>query len=158
MKSLSILFFVAIIAASVNGFAQTALVTGGGDVSSPAGSVAFTIGETMYIDYSSPSGNINEGVQQPHYLLTTSSASYDVAAWDAHVFPNPVSEILRLHVAPYQGEELHYELISLQGQLVLRGRIASAQTDIPLHEVAAGNYLFRLNSDQSQTFKVIVSH
>ena len=158
MKSLSFLFFVAIIVASVNGFAQTALLTGGEDVSSPAGSVAFTIGETMYIDYSSPSGNINEGVQQPHILLTTSNEMYDVVAWNARVFPNPVSEILSLHVDPYLGEELHYELISLQGQVVLRGRIDAAQTDISLREVAAGNYLLRLNSDQSQTFKVIVSH
>lgn len=61
------------------------------------------------------------------------------------VFPNPVSDVLRIN-AP-DDKVYYYQVYNMAGQLVKEGKFVNKQTD--LSTLAAGAYLVRINSSKS---------
>jgi len=138
--------------------AQAAVVPAGGDAASPTGSVSYSIGQVVYETRSSETGTSSEGVQQPFEIyLVTSTEEINAVSWNASVFPNPVSTELTLKVEPFSGEELHYQLLSLHGQVVLRGAVTNALTRIDMQHLASGTYLLSIAGSTAESFKIIVN-
>ena len=70
--------------------AQSAVSASGGNATGSGGSVAYTIGQVTYTNFSGESGSISLGVQQPNLILTVGTQELDITL-SASVFPNPAS-------------------------------------------------------------------
>lgn len=61
------------------------------------------------------------------------------------IFPNPVSDVLNLDAK--DDKEYYYEIYSMSGQIVKKGKFDNKQTNIS--ELPTGSYLLRINNSES---------
>jgi large repetitive protein len=69
--------------------AQQASVSTFGDITGIDGSLSYSIGEPLYINFSSQSGNVNQGVQQPEVNVSVAVKVYLDGAF------NPITGLMR---------------------------------------------------------------
>ncbi|MEP6793450.1 MAG: T9SS type A sorting domain-containing protein [Saprospiraceae bacterium] len=138
---------------------QQALLTSGKDANGVGGSVAYSIGQTDYVNFSSDSGKISLGVQQPLVVMMVGIEDPKTNT-EVSVFPNPVSISihLKLEVASttIAKENPSFTLYDINGKIVLRQKIKEVLTIIPMEQYGSGMYLLRVtvNKGEVRTFKL----
>lgn len=143
----------------VNLFGQTSIGAAGGDTSGPGGTVGYSIGQVAYTNFSSESGNINQGVQQPYDIIMVSTANPDISL-NAAIFPNPsatsVQLILDEFVFSSGKHEFAYSLYDLSGRLLQQDEITASTTLITLEKLVGTVYFLRVsdNDREVKTFKI----
>lgn len=144
-------------------YSQSAVVTAGGDAIGPNGSVAYSIGQLDYDHYSSGTGSINLGVQQPDFVIIISTDEL-ADRFEIKLFPNPVGDETNLlfEEESYQkvNEILRYELYDLSGKMVMRDQINESKTIVQTRNLPIGKYLLRVisNDQDLKTFKIVKSN
>lgn len=137
------LFF--LISASCSYYAQQNTVSAGGDASGSGGTVSFSVGQIDYINSSSVTGELNQGVQQPYELFLVSLDESITETISIH--PNPFSNQIILNVS--EGKDLSYKLIDASGRLVIKGQCKGPQTTVDVSPLPSGTYQMVLfNVDQ----------
>ncbi|MGB4847809.1 MAG: T9SS type A sorting domain-containing protein [Saprospiraceae bacterium] len=138
---------------------QQVLLTSGKDANGVGGSVAYSIGQVDYVNFSSDSGKISLGVQQPLVAMMVGIED-PKANPEVNVFPNPVSKSihLKLEVASstIAKENPSFTLYDINGKIVLRKGIKEVLTIIPMEHYGSGMYLLRVNVNNAEvrTFKI----
>jgi Secretion system C-terminal sorting domain len=137
---------------------QQAIVTSGKDANGVGGSVAYSIGQTDYINFSSDSGKISLGVQQP---LVVMMVGFDDPKTnpDVTVFPNPVGTSIHLKFEASSilaKENPSFTLFDINGKLLLQKEIKEVLTIIPMEQYGSGMYVLRVtvNNAEVRTFKI----
>jgi len=137
--------------------AQKTLPVSGGTVQDSGGTVSFTIGQTMYINTTSASGSINQGIQQSFEFVTLSNPEYKALTLKAVPFPNPTTESITLALNDTDLTGLSYVMNTPLGQFISRGRLVRCETSIAMKNLPNGVYILRVqrNNKELKTFKII---
>jgi len=146
---ISIFIFISTLASSL--FSQTSINTIGTSEKSSAGSVSFSIGQTVF----NFSNGINEGVQQPIELFQLNSEKNNHNN-NVTVYPNPTSQKIFVNLdIPLIGSEC-YTIISADGKLVLSGKLVK-ENEINISSLPSEIYIFSIiqNKNSIQSYKLI---
>ena len=145
---ISVCIFISTLVSSL--FSQTSINTIGTSEKSSAGSVSFSIGQTVF----NISNGINEGVQQPIELFQLSSEKNNHNN-NVTVYPNPTSKKIFVNLdIPLIGSEC-YTIISADGKLVLSGKLVK-ENEINISSLPSEVYIFSINQNNNiQSYKLI---
>jgi Secretion system C-terminal sorting domain len=135
--------------------AQAVLTAAGGEASGLGGSVSYSIGQTCYASIASASGLVSQGVQQPYDVVTDISIHPDIAV-SISVYPNPSVAFITLNVGDQELRGLSFQLLDVQGKVLLNEKIAVVETAIRIDYFEAGNYFLKVRDTHSElkTFKI----
>ena len=137
--------------------AQSATLTSGGEASGSSGTISYSIGQTNYLSFSSGSGKISDGVQQPIEILTINVEELPLT-FSASIFPNPTSDQLIVQISTQKNQNLFSLLFDVQGNLLLREPIIGNTHKIFISDLSSGIYILKIsNGKESITSKIIKS-
>lgn len=136
--------------------AQTSSNAAGGDASSLDGSVSFSLGQVFYTAEANSSGNINQGVQQPIEIYST-SVDESLLDFQVTAFPNPTVREVSLSIPDFAGKKLSYGLTDVHGRALDAQMIEGQLTKISLNQVSSGTYFLTLSlsGQPIKTFTII---
>jgi hypothetical protein len=144
-------------------FAQQAVVTAGGNISSASGSVSYSIGQVMYSHIEGEVGSLNQGVQQPHVftIVGVEDVRKDIIV---RLFPNPANQFVHLQLttpAAFDGSKpLSARMYDMQGNLLSTQNLSDDITTISLNQLTEAMYILQVWQDQTQikSFKLFKSN
>ncbi len=153
LTQLSLLVF---FSAATTCFAQQNTEAAGGNATGAGGSVSYSVGQTDYHYLSGSNGNVNEGVQQP-YEIFTFSVDDNASQWGLSVYPNPTSDVLYLKIEKENFANLQYQLIDMNGKVILNNNIQNSVTEINMKSISSSTYFLTVinNKQTITTFKII---
>ena len=99
-----------------------------------------------------------QGIQQPYEILVISGIDEaEVISLEISVYPNPISDFLKLKLGSYNLEKLYFKLYDFNGSLVRTGEILSKETVIQTGDLAPAVYYLQINDNENEvkTFKII---
>jgi len=138
--------------------AQQTIPASGGNATGSGGSVSYTVGQITYTTNNGTNGSVAQGVQQPYEISVVNSITEakDVVLQCA-VYPNPVTDIIKLTVGDLPTTNMQYQLYDNNGKLLESKKIANTETSINMHNLATAIYYIRIiNGDKViKTFKII---
>ncbi len=75
---------------------------------------------------------------------------------NVNIYPNPVTDVLKVEIDAELEEEFDYVVLDLQGKEVVKGKITSNRIEIDLAMLAPGSYILHVYSQTTKTqWKVI---
>lgn len=106
----------------------------------------YTIGQVAYLTASSASNHLTQGFQQPAEISTP---VVDLRPdWTINVFPNPASETIFLSADQIPAfSKARYDLIDLQGRILLHGLIQGQLQEIDVNHLPASMYFLRISDE-----------
>lgn len=150
-------YFLIVIGSSLSSiYAQESSNTSGGDASGTGGTVAYSIGQTVYSYNSGSNGNSNQGIQQT-YIIQPVGLNEQTTNISLKTFPNPTTGYLTLVIDDFPNRKMDYKLIDMQGKEVLKGEILNEKTTFDLSPYKNGTYFISINkkSNEIKKFKII---
>ncbi|MFT6500035.1 MAG: hypothetical protein ACJASQ_000142 [Crocinitomicaceae bacterium] len=139
---------------SLISLAQQNSVSSGGEASGTGGTVSYSVGQIDYNNSQGSNGSINQGVQQPYefYELGIKEAFFV----NVSLFPNPTNEFIILQFESFTND-LSYALYDLNGKIVVRGIVETAETQIDMRALATGQYNLAIKNatNNIQSIKII---
>lgn len=155
MKRLMILLLcVALQTGALEVLSQSNVLSAGGDSSSSSGSVSFSVGQVDYVQASSSSGAMSQGVQQPYEFFQIIGVEELNDEMNISAFPNPTNEFVQIQlVGNYSNLQLH--LFDAIGNLVQSTNMNAFQTTLDLSSFANGVYYLRVLNAEGKQLKTI---
>lgn len=138
--------------------AQKSVTTSGGNVSGKGGSLSYSIGQVFHVTSENEAGFVTHGVQQPYEISIITGIGSRNTDLELTTYPNPTSNFLNLKVSNYTNEQLNYQLLNMQGQLLKTNQLDSVNTRITLEHLPPSIYYLRILNDRKELvelFKVI---
>lgn len=138
-------------------FAQESTNSAGGDGSGSGGSVAYSIGQTVYTTNTGSNGSVAQGVQHAYEIFSV-GIKETALNFSLTAFPNPTMENLTLQINDYNNEQLSYQLVDVQGKQLRNGQITAQQTQINMDYLPTATYFIHVANQENinvQTFKII---
>jgi hypothetical protein len=138
--------------------AQEAVTASGGNAAGSGGTVSYTVGQVAYSTYTSSSGTVTQGVQQPYEILVaTGIEEASGISLEFSIYPNPTSDFLKLVVESYKLENLSFQLYDANGSLLQNGEIVNKETVLNTGDLAPAAYYLRISDNEKEikTFKII---
>ena len=157
MKHKTIKLSLLLLSIGLTATGQEAITSSGGDATGSGGSVAYSVGQTVYSSYSNNSANVNEGVQQAFEIFTLGVEDQELNS-RLSVFPNPTTENINLQIDNYEDQKMIYRLHNMQGKLLNTGKVDTQKTQIKTEKLQAGVYFIHIVGQQKQvkqSFKII---
>lgn len=158
MNQKKIIVAVTLLIASSGGLhAQQAVAAAGNEASGTGGTCSYTIGQIAYTSNSGPSGEVNQGVQQPFEILTTVGLEDHTITLELAAFPNPTTGSMIISVSDYANQKLSYQLFDTRGKLIEEKEINQPETGITMHQLAPAAYLLKVteNGQLVKEFQII---
>jgi hypothetical protein len=145
-------------------------IPSGGDAYSNGGSVAYSIGQVLYLSHSDSENSINEGIQHP--LMNASEEASPVVekfnpaeepgnspATDINIiaYPNPMTEFLIVEITNFKAEGYSYQLFDLHGRLLKMDVLENRSTKIRPNNLESAMYILKVfkQNQNIETFKII---
>ena len=151
----TICFILVLCFSTFSAIAQESINSTGSDATGSGGSVAYSIGQTVYTYESGTNGNISQGIQQPYEIYTVGieETAIDI---NLSVFPNPTKDNLTLQVQNFNNN-LTYQLFDMQGKLLESKPITKNQLEINTNNFIAGTYFLTVTQKNKKikSFKII---
>ncbi len=137
--------------------AQQSAVSAGGNAAAANGSVSYSIGQVCYINASSTTSSVNQGVQQPYEFFEITSIDVPDPAPELSVYPNPVRDIVTLNYSGAITAGLKYNLFDQLGNLIATQSITTPQTEIRMDQLAMASYMLQIVATDKtiKTFQII---
>ncbi|MCP4440086.1 MAG: T9SS type A sorting domain-containing protein [Aureispira sp.] len=137
-------------------YAQEGINTGGGHVSTPEGTVSFSLGQVVYTTTSGEEGAISLGIQQGIEIEQLNTISNDLDL-DLIVYPNPTSDQLILNITQAFFEKLEYRVLDSNAKLILTNKIKNNKTSINMEEFPSSRYILTVQDNKGaiQSFQII---
>lgn len=141
----------------LNSQAQQGIVSAGGEGNGAGGSISFTIGQIDYTNISTGEGSINEGLQQPYEIFIVTGIEEKGIEINAAVYPNPATDFIILKVENWESAKFSYQLVDIQGKILLNKKVENNETTIPFTELSGALYFIKVlkNNNEVKTFKII---
>lgn len=155
LSLMSLLFY------TENGFSQSALVVGGGDVYLEGiGEMSATIGQIDFQYAESNEGSVTAGMQQSVFVLpneTTRTSKWMADELSIQVSPNPTPDVCRFTVVGGKSKTYSYNLTDYNGRNLFSG-VAFNGAELDLSALSKGVYLLivevRGSKNSVVTFKI----
>lgn len=157
MRYKSPLFVLSISLISWNGFAQTAVLPGGGESAGSGGTSSFSLGQVAYTTVNGTSGSSAQGVQHAYVVSDASVTTVVDDPFLVNVYPNPTTNFIVIQLEETHNETLSYRLLNAIGQEVQNGLILKDTTQLTLTEHQSAYYMLQIIKDGriARTFKVL---
>jgi len=138
-------------------WAQSNTLAAGGDASSPAGSLSYSVGQVDYIQLTTPSGSVYQGVQQPYQIDITTGIDETGIQLAFGAFPNPTREELWLSVSGGSVEDMTYTLLDERGRMLITDAVRGERTQIPVKGLSMAVYFLRVEraGQTTKTFRIV---
>lgn len=157
-----VVFFVLLTMAGACVWAQSTFGVAGGDASGESGSLSYTVGQVAVMttygkvtNASRVAANLREGVQQTYTVEELRIDGVQVLDLDISVYPNPTADQVTVSVG-HTVADMRYELYSMDGRLLKKGRVAEGEQCIEMRECAAGSYVLRIAAGKSENnYKIV---
>jgi len=132
--------------------AQISINSCGLDVNTPAGSIAFSVGEIAN-NSNNTAYFINEGIQ---FGYTIHPNKYSTSL-NVNIYPNPTTDLVYFKVQNAYYNNLAYRIYNDLGKELMNGKIHNANTSASLHQLPASTYFIKVysNIEEIVTFKII---
>jgi hypothetical protein len=145
MKATIFLWLVLCITQSMS--AQRGIVSSGGDISSPNGSVAYSVGQIAYVSISSDSRNLTTGLQHSFEIgIVGISNSNPDSMW--LLYPNPSSQDVYLHFSSENesspASDFSARIFDMNGKLLITHRLHNDVNTISIREFSSGMYVIQI--------------
>ena len=140
------------------GFAQQTVTSSGGDASGSGGTAAYSVGQVVYTSNQSANGSVNQGVQQAYEIFSVGLDDKALSENSFSLYPNPVSNELKLQLNGVETDKLHYALYDVQGKLISTSEVKENETTIPVSQLPTATYFIHLINQENkkvQSFKII---
>lgn len=154
--------FTALTLVCVSIMAQSTFGITGGDVRGANGSMSYTMGQpavmTAYskvTNASAKAANLREGVQQTYTIEELKIDGVQVLNFDVSVYPNPTADKITVSIGN-DVQDMSYELYSIDGKLLKKGRFQGSEQNIEMRDYASGSYVLRLSLGRSENSYRIV--
>ncbi|MDA9028191.1 T9SS type A sorting domain-containing protein [Flavobacteriaceae bacterium] len=137
--------------------AQEALLSSGGDATGTGGTLAYSVGQLVTDEMSEPNkGSVALGLQHTFESITLSTSNF-ATAFGLKVFPNPVTQNLKLNIENYNNETLFAELFDTAGRSILKQKINANTTSFDVSNLRSASYILSVskNGQQLKTYKII---
>jgi Secretion system C-terminal sorting domain len=138
--------------------AQEAIPATGGNASGSGGSVSYTIGQIVYMTNIGTNGSVTQGIQQPYEILVITGIpeAKDITI-EILVYPNPVTDNLKLEIKNYEIQNLRYKLYDNNGKLLQENKIEGNETNIIMNNLIPAIYFLKVTDNKKivKTFKII---
>ena len=142
----------ALVAAAVGSFAQSAVSTAGYEATGD-GTVSATIGQVAYLTATGDGGSIAQGVQQAFEITT--ETGIEITEIQLSAYPNPTSDVLNLKIDGDFGT-VTYALYNNSSALVTKGTANGSETQIQMGAYKPGVYFLEVKMDgKAKKFKVV---
>ena len=137
--------------------AQSGTVATGGDVTSPTGSVSYSIGQVDFRNISGSENNLNQGLQQPYEFFIISSIDESDLELSLNVFPNPTRDAVMLKIQGQELSGLQFQLYDELGNLLITQKIMGQETMIQMSQYAMASYFLKVTQQNAEikTFQII---
>lgn len=139
-------------------YSQQNQLTSGGNAIGSGGSLSYSIGQLTFNSLTGTSGNLIQGNQQP-YEISIISGVDDLIGLEylISVYPNPSTTYLSLNIENFQNENLNYQLLNINGQLIDNQKIVTSKTSIEMNNLIPATYLLIIIRKETpvKTFKII---
>ena len=141
---------------SVKLLAQINIVSSGGDGSSDAGSISYSVGQVFYL-HEKGNESISPGVQQPYLITPVTGIGIDNTLIEIQVYPNPVSHKITMKVKRYDNKILEYTLLNLNGVTLKKGKFDEDQGNIIMSDLPATTYVLHIFESNSlvSSYKIV---
>jgi len=154
---------IALIAFCLFGFgsaiqAQNAIPASGGNASGGGGTVSYSVGQVVYTTNTGTGSSVAQGVQQPYEIsVPTTLEEAKGISLEMVVYPNPVTDLLRLKVENYETENLRYHLYDINGNVLISNKVEGKDSDISMQNFLPSVYFLKVtdNNKLIKTFKII---
>lgn len=144
-------------------YAQSAIVSVGGDAQGNGGSVSYTVGQVAVQTVANSNGSVSvaEGVQQPYEIMTVGVDDYPQIVLDAVVYPNPTDNLAQLRLNGFEipADGFHAILYDGNGKQLQSVIVSDDLTAFQIGQYATGTYFLELRDGKRvlKTFKVVRS-
>ena len=138
--------------------AQQAVTTAGGNTTSSAGSVSYSVGQIVCKTQIGSSGSVSQGIQQPYEIsILTGLDEAQGINLVLSAYPNPAIDYVILKVENYKTENLTYHLYDIGGKLIESRKIVSSIETIGVENLQSAIYFLKVinNNTEVKTFKII---
>lgn len=130
--------------------AQHVIAASGGEVKSSNYSVTYTVGEVATQTFTGGGFIINQGFQQPTYIVT--SIADNSLLMDVKIFPNPTTGILHTEIAQSSDARLMIRLYDIKGQLIMEKEESlvngQGRFDLDLTRLTPGIFILKILSKE----------
>ncbi len=142
---------------NAKGFAQTSTNVAGGNATSTAGSVSYSVGQVAYTSTAGNGGSVDQGVQHAFAINIVTGVEETTIQLELAAFPNPTTNVLVLHAAETTTRALRYQLVNANGTVLEKNNISNQETTINTQQLEATIYLVQIfeNEKLIKTFKII---
>lgn len=131
---------------------QVSINSSGKDISSPAGSISYSLGQIDFNSYNSQTGSVSLGVQHAYEIFVTNLSEIDKII-SLQIFPNPVIDVLSLELSSIENKYFNYQIYNNEGKLLEASPILSVQTLIQFKEHKPSCYFLNVVSDDNKVLK-----
>jgi hypothetical protein len=137
--------------------AQETIPVSGGDASGSGGTFSYSVGQLFYSSNTGSNGVVTQGIQQSIELVTLSNLELTALTLEAVTYPNPTSDYIVLAVKDTNLIDLTYAIYSIQGRVVLQGKVNQEATKIGMQGLSIGTYILKVSQStlELKTFKII---
>jgi hypothetical protein len=157
MKHKKIMSSVLLLGLAFSAHCQLVIDVAGGDASGVGGTVAYSVGQVIYEEYTGSSGSETQGVQQPYEIsevLDTDLFQLDI---NLVAYPNPTSDFLTLNVGESELAYLNFQLYDLSGKLIESRKIVNTRETIGMQNLQNDIYILKITKKDKEikTYKII---
>lgn len=154
----SILIFLILITSTIIVLGQQGTISAGGDIKSVDGTISYSTGQLMNSSFSSTTGSIYEGLQQPYEIIWTSLTPWaKELGLHIQVFPNPTNDHLNLVFDKLPPAGCTVTCTTMTGVKIISQAIIEKQTQLQLQAFSSGTYFMVVQTKETQlsTFTII---
>lgn len=129
------------------GISQTSLHSSDGNLNGTNGHATYTMGQLFYHTNQSIGGRETQGIQQPYVLKLVTKESATKHDISCSLYPNPSANIVYLKIKGERTlESIHYEITTLSGKKIKKGRIKNIDSSIDLNTLSPSTYLILIKN------------
>jgi len=137
--------------------AQRAMPSTGGTISGNGGSMSFSAGQVVAAIKKGANCSVAEGVLQPFEIsLVNGLEEAQGINLFVSAYPNPTTGVLILKVQNMELATLNFQLYDMDGKLLNKTKISTAETNITMNSLSTGTYFLKLTrgNKEIKTFKI----
>jgi hypothetical protein len=139
-------------------YAQNIIPASGGNATGTGGSVSYSVGQVVFTRNTGTNGSAAQGVQQPFEIsVVTGIEEAKEISLEFSVFPNPVTDVLRLKIENFETDNLRYQLFDINGSLLQNNKIEGNETNIFMKSLLPATYFLKVTSNNKvvKTYKIV---
>jgi len=130
------------------------ILSSGGEFANSEAQISWTLGDFQTTTYVKEQLVLTQGFLQNDIKITSVLELDNSNNIKLNVFPNPVTNLLNIHVLSSDNKQISWQLINQNGAVIKYDDITDNNTEIDFSSFQSGIYFLRTFSKESNYFKI----